>query len=253
MPKGFIYIMASVSKIYSQRCFFNVPTELSERLYFGACKKGIRRKMKVGDYIFGISGSSPKPRKIVYITQVEEKITFKEAYEKFPSLRGAVGTIHVKPVNRIGYPFPECKYEHIKGAMHKDNWKRDIATPILDSFFVGVQGKRWLGKFGININNKILNFLKGCSIYNKTNRLSNNNVNATADYPIMYKNLYTGLHLETNEPQKLEELCNFYLLSNPPKYDEIESPKKQLPKIINKKQKKEKPNNQNKLMGYFLK
>lgn len=230
MPKGFIYVITSVSTAYLQKSFYNVPTEVAGRLYFGPCKRGMRPKMGVGDYIFGISPSNPKPRKIVFMTQIEEKMSFEEAYRRFPHLRGPAGPINVRPLNRIGYPFPECKYEYIKGAMHSNDWKQDIATPALDAFFIGFQGKRWLGKFGPEINNKILNFLRRCSVCNKAGRLSKDNPNATADIPISYGRLYTGLHLETDDPQELEELCNLYLLSNPPKFNELEKglPKRQV-------------------------
>ena len=230
MPKGFIYIITSITNDYSQENFCNVPTELDGRLYFGPCKRAMRPKMRTGDYIFGISKSNPKPRRIVFYTQIVDKISFEVAFKRFPSLRGPAGPIHVKPLNRVGYPFPDCKYKHIKRAMHSDDWRQDIATPALDAFFIGSKGNRWLGKFGPEINNKILFFLRRCSVHNKTGLLRKENTDATSNIPISYGKLYIGLHLETESPQELLKLCNIYLSSNPPQFDELETalPKKHI-------------------------
>ena len=211
MPIGFIYIVTSLRSDYTQRYFCNVPTEWNGRLYFGPCKKSMRPKIKADDYIFGISPSSLKPRRIVFVAKVQEILSFRDAYNRFPDLRGPKGPIHVRPVNRVGRPFPESHYEHISDAMHCNNWKRDLKTPDMDAFLVCYPPESWLGiwlgKSGPEVNDEILNFLKTCSCHNQTDKLSNSNEDATTANPIVYKNLYIGLHLETDAPQKLIELC----------------------------------------------
>jgi len=236
MSKGFIYIVASAKNKYNQEFFCNVPTDFGGRLYFGPCKKPMRPKMKVGDFIFGISPANPKPRKIIFETQIDEKISFKEAYGRFPQLRGPDGPIHVRPVNRKNCSFPEKMYEHIAGAMHPNDWKQDLATPDLDAFFVCTEGKKWLGRFGPDIDNEILDFLKGCSVHNKTGMLKEYNHDTTLANPIAYGRLYTGLHLETDKPKKLMNLINDRLALNPPNFDIL---KAELPrKGLNRRAKK---------------
>lgn len=228
MTTGFIYIANTLNKNYVQNAFCNVPTQFGKRIYFGPCKIPMRPKIKIGDYIFGISPSKVGKRKIVFTTQVEERITFKEAYERFPYLRGPNGPIHVKPVNKSG-KFPNCCYEHIPGAIHQDTWKRDISSKKLDAFFIGnIHGDfvgRWLGKYGPDVNDEIFNFIKRkCSVYGKSGKLSDYNNDATVSNPIAFGGLYTGLHLETREPYVLIELCKSKMLKFTRNLDEIITP-----------------------------
>ena len=102
MEVGFIYVVASVTKDYLQPNFCNVPTEWEDRLYFGPCKKSMRPKMKADDFVFGISPSSTSPRRIVFVAQIEERLTFREAYRTLPRPPWSQGPIHVHPVESAG-------------------------------------------------------------------------------------------------------------------------------------------------------
>jgi hypothetical protein len=106
MPTGFMYVVKTVTRRYVQRCFSNVPTPWEGRLYFGPCKRSMRPKMRKGDYVFGVSPSATRPRRIVFVARIHEKITFAEAYRRFPDLHGPKGPIHVCPAKEVG-PFPE--------------------------------------------------------------------------------------------------------------------------------------------------
>jgi hypothetical protein len=214
MAKGFIYVITTVTKDYVQGAFFHVPTEWENRIYFGPCKKTMRPKMWPGYWVFGISPKNGTTRRIVFAAQIEERITFGEAYDRFPDLCGPEGPIHVTPVSRRGR-FPESSYQHIPGANHPDNWQTDLATEQLDAFFVCAKGEgwrgRWLGEFGPKIDNEMLTFLKTCSVYGSAGLLGAENRDATLENPIVHRGpkglLFTGLYLETDEAESLLELC----------------------------------------------
>lgn len=210
MATGFIYVVTTLAKDDDQKAFCNVPTEWRDRLYFGPCKRPMRPKMKPGDWIFGISPARVAPRRIVFVAQIEKRITFAQAYRRFPGLRGPQGPIHVRPIKGTGR-FPQCSYKHIDGAMHEKEWERDLASPELDAFFIcfrrdGWRG-RWLGASGPKIDDGILAFLKTCSLHGRSGMLNAQNTHATLRNPICRGRLYTGLHLETDEPERLLRLC----------------------------------------------
>jgi len=221
MPTGFIYVLSTVSKYYEQWHFCNVPTEWEGRLYFGPCKKPMRPRMGRGDFVFGISGSYTSPRRVVFVGKIEERITFAEAYNRFPELRGPNGPIHVRPlkVDRTG-PFPRSSYDLIPEAMHGDDWEADLASRELDAFFVcseadGIAG-RWLGASGPENRGEILEFLKTCSVHGRNTPQGVQNKHASINKPIVYRgpkggDLMTGLHAETDAPEVLLELCNQFL------------------------------------------
>ena len=173
MAIGFIYVVTT-PKDYNQQHFCNVPTEWGDRLYFGPCKEMMRPKMRSGDYIFGISPSKPSPRRVVFVAQIEERITFAEAYNRYPALQGPKGPIHVCRIQGTGsFPVSHSHYEHIPGSMHEDKkeWQSDLATRERDAFFVCSkrdewQG-RWLGRHGPEIDEEILVFLKTCSVHGR--------------------------------------------------------------------------------------
>jgi hypothetical protein len=216
MSTGFIYTITTLNANYLQKSFSNVPTQHGDRIYFGPCKKVMRPKVRPGDYIFGISPTKPAPRRIVFVGQVEERITFGDAYNRFPGLRGPTGPIHVRPVQRSG-AFPYCAYEHIPGAEHEERWAADLASPEMDAFFVCHRNNegigQWLGECGPKIDEEIFTFLKTCSVYGKTGFLSTTNSSSTLQNPIAYGQLFTGLHLETNNPELLVDLCRRRLAS----------------------------------------
>ena len=70
---------------------------------------------------------------------------------------------------------------------------------------------RWLGSSGPEIDNEVLRLLKTCSVYGATGLLSEQNTDATLAKPIAYGRLYTGLHLETPNPESLIRLCDVRL------------------------------------------
>lgn len=217
MARGFIYVVTTLTRDYVQETFHNVPTQWGDRLYFGPCKKPMRPRMRVGDYVFGISPSKPRPRRIVFVAQIEERMRFAEAYERFPELRGPEGPIHVRPVHGSG-PFPTSEYEHITGATHPTKWKADLETRERDAFFVCAQRNawlgRWLGPLGPQIDDEILAFLRTCSVHGASGCLSTRNPDATIDNPVAHGRLYTGLHLETDQAERLLELCAARMAGN---------------------------------------
>jgi hypothetical protein len=103
--------------------------------------------------------------------------------------------------------------------MHEKEWEHDLAAKKsgsreLDAFFVcspadGCVG-RWLGRHGPEIGDRILGFLKTCSVHGQSGALSKKNRDATAECPIVHWGargpLYAGLHLETDGPEKLVAL-----------------------------------------------
>lgn len=227
MATGFIYVVTTITKEYIQEKFRNVPTEWGDRLYFGPCKRRMRPKMKCGDYVFGISKSKPHPRRILFAANIEECITFKEAYECFPDLQGPGGPIHVCPIQGTG-SFPASHYKHIPGSEHETDWQRDLLNPEKDAFFVcskrdDWQG-RWLGVHGPKIDYEILSFLKTCSVHGAS-LLSKKNIDAIIDDPIRHRGPKgfgnIGLHLETNQPEVLLDLLGARMTAKPSDFDRL--------------------------------
>ena len=184
--------------------------------------------MRSGDYIFGISPAELSPRRVVFVAQIEERITFKEAYIRFPGLHGPIGPIHVRPIQGMG-SFPTSNYEPIPGSMHEDKkkWQRDLATCERDAFFVCSKRDdwlgRWLGRHGPEIDEEILIFLKTCSVHGAS-RLLIHNINATLSRPIAYGGRSIGLHLETNQPEALIKLCRDRITAKPSDLDRLPLP-----------------------------
>lgn len=207
MAIGFIYVVTTVGRNYEQATFRCAPTNFKGTLYLAACKVPIRRKLQAGDYLFGISPSGTFPRRIVFAAKVARRMTFADAYTEFPALRAPKGPIHVRPTTLPLERFPDSKYEHIPGGGHADRWRKDIKTPDLDAFFVcepaGACAGRWLGSAGPAVNGEILRFLRGCSVHGNVGELSGKNGYATETSPVRYRKLYTGLHLETDRPERL--------------------------------------------------
>jgi hypothetical protein len=210
MSKGFIYVVDTVQPGYVQKAFLNVPTEFESVLYFGLCKVSMRPKMFPGHWVFGISPGRAGIRRILFAAKLEERITLAEAYDRFPALRGPKGPIYVRPVDGAG-PFPWSSYEHIPGAAHEDRWFLDLPTEDHDAFFICSNRDswrgRWLGKYGPEIDNDILEFLKRCSVYGRAGLLAAQNRDATIEKPIRHGGLFTGLHLETDQTESLLRLC----------------------------------------------
>ena len=229
MSTGFIYVIPTVGKDYLQPSLQCVPTFFEGSIYFGPCKKPMRPKMKPGDYVFGMSPSGTFPRRVVFAAKIAEKMTFGEAYERFLGLRGPVGPIHVRPARMPAGRFPDSLYEHIPGANHAENWRSDIQTPKLDAFFVCEPETtclgRWMGVAGSAVNGEIVEFLKTCEVHGNAGLLSTINVSATAEAPVRHGRLYTGLHLETREPEQfLDRVCRGVRPDNLASSSLVESP-----------------------------
>lgn len=210
MPKGFIYVLTTVGRDYQQPNLQAVPTWFEGRIYFGPCKIPMRPKMSPGDYVFGISPSGTFPRRMLYAARVAERLTFAQAYKRFPKLRGPDGPIHVRPSRGSLVGFPESEYEHIPNANHPDSWRADLATRDLDAFFVFERARecegRWLGKAGPPVRKEILEFLRSCSVFGSVGKLHEQNAGATETAPVRFGRLYRGLHLETDRPKALLRL-----------------------------------------------
>lgn len=208
MPTGYIYVINTLGRDYQQP-LGAVPCFFEGRIYFGPCKKHMRPKMQVGDYVFGVSSSKSFPRRIVYAGRIQKRMTFAVAYQEFPRLRGSHGPIHVRPSRNPRSTFPSSEYEHIPGAIHATDWHADLRSPERDAFFVFEPAAncagRWLGAAGPAINGAILEFLRQCAVFG-ARRLSEDNQSATETAPVRYHRLYTGLHLETDRPERLMTL-----------------------------------------------
>jgi|SRR5579862_6777633 len=129
-PSVFAYIVTTVGPGYKLRGV--VPWVSAGKVFFGPCKKRMRPHLKPGDYVMGISGSGAgHPRRVLLWMRVDERMTFKEAYNRgekdkvFRALRGTA--IHVRPLEVTVHVAgdPNC-YEHIPGAPHEDEWKSDL-------------------------------------------------------------------------------------------------------------------------------
>ena len=210
MNTGFVYVVTTVGRDYQQPNMRCVPTWFEGTIYFGPCKRAMRAKMGEGDYVFGISSCSSRPRRIVFAARIAKQMTFSEAYERYPKLRGPLGPIHVRPTHLPIGAFPDSHYEHIPGANHEDDWRNDLRSPELDAFFTcetsGTCEGRWLGAGGPAVRGEILDFLRTCSVHGNAGPLATSNAGATEDAPVRHGRLYTGLHLETEDPAALLKL-----------------------------------------------
>jgi Nucleotide modification associated domain 2 len=210
MPTGFIYVLSTVGRNYTQSDARAVPCFFEGQIYFGPCKRPMRPKMHAGDYVFGISPSGAFPRRIVYAARIAERMTFAEAYRRFPKLRGPEGPIHVRPTRFPGLIFPLSDYAYIPDSIHAGDWAKDIAYPAMDAFFVLQKAKRvagrWLGAAGPAVRGEILDFLRTCCLHGSMGPLPEKNSGATETAPIRYHRLYRGLHAETDRPEVLMNL-----------------------------------------------
>lgn len=202
---GFIYVVPSVGRDYLQPSPQQVPTWLEGAIYFGPCKIPMRPRMQPGDYIFGISPANGSPRRIIFTARIQSKLTFAQAFDQLPKLRGPNGPIHVRPTRSPGLGFPDSHYEHIPKANHSDSWRNDLRTPDLDAFFVcerasGVLGT-WLGASGPVLDQSILRFLQNCHVYGASGQPLGKNSFAKYSAPVAHGRLYRGLHLETENPE----------------------------------------------------
>ena len=209
MSKAFVYIMTTVTSEYDQEENCNVPTQWGDRLYFGPCKIPMRPRMRPGDYIVGVSPSRTTPRKVLYAAEVEEVITFGEAYRRYPKLHGPSGPIHVKPVNRAG-SFPESDYEFIEDSVHDKEWRKDLAGRELDRFFICKPAvgwrNRWLGAHGPEVDAAILALLNRSPVFGMQGLLSLQN-QGTLRNPIEHAGGHRGLHVEVGPAELLLGLC----------------------------------------------
>lgn len=236
MSTGFIYVVATARCNYCQ-CgplltppdYHEVPLDDGGKLFFGFCKQFMRPRMNVGDFIFGISPSGRKPRRIIFAVQIDKDITFAQAYHSYPRFRtqpcvrnphGVLvpcnpGIIEVEPVRRLGFPYPHDRYQFICGSIHDGIWDKHLLKR--DAFFVcepatcptnGVKLPSWLGPNGPDIADpNIFSFLQSCSVWGQGNHgrgamRSATNAAATHKRPVG-GGTGRGLHLETNNPQQL--------------------------------------------------
>src|SRR5687768_16401961 len=98
MATGFIYIIPTVDRDYNQPNKVAVPTWYVDRIYVGPCKRSMRPRMRGGDYVFGLSSSRTFRRRFLFAARIAKRMTFAEAFRRFPDLRGPDGPIHVRPI-----------------------------------------------------------------------------------------------------------------------------------------------------------
>lgn len=234
MPRGFVYVTRSASPRGEKLAFLAVPTEWEGRLFFGPCKKPMRPRVRVGDWIFGITPAAGprRSRRLVFAMEVEERITFSEAHARFPRLRGPAGPIHVRPVQRQG-PFPFDSYEHVAGSAHPTDWPTDLAYRELDAFLVGAPTDgwkgRWLGPLGPRVDETMVGLLRRMSLHGASGPLAPSNPDATSRNPIAHGRLYTGLHLETDDPGPLLQLVSSAMVAVGLPLESLEAPPNRTP------------------------
>jgi hypothetical protein len=172
----------------------------------------MRPKMNKGDWIFGVSPSRTKRRRIVFASQIAEPMTFAEAHERFPALRGPEGPVPVRPLKPAHpeLPWPHSHYEPVQGSSHEGRWDRDIARRDLDRFLIcrprdGIRNT-WLGADGPVLDAEILEFFNRCMVFGQSANGTTRNT-GTLTAPIAMGHMYRGLHLETPQPEKLLALC----------------------------------------------
>ena len=124
MATGFIYTVSTLTKDYVQQAFCNVPTQFGDRLYWRVQSTNAPR-INPGDYVFGVSPSGVSPPAESCSLATSRSDAFREAYERFPDLRGPEGPIHVRPISHSDLP-AHCSYAHIPDAMHADRWQAGV-------------------------------------------------------------------------------------------------------------------------------
>jgi hypothetical protein len=143
----FVYIIGRVGSQY--KLTGRVPSIAEGRIFFGPCKKLMRPKMNDGDYVMGISPAQCGERRVLLWMPIAKRMTFAQAYwcgEEDSAFRAARGkAIHVRPIEGLKFT-PGCPgcYEHIKGAIHPDDWPEDLLHD-RDAFFVGNE-QSWIKK-----------------------------------------------------------------------------------------------------------
>jgi hypothetical protein len=159
----FAYIIRTVDSHY--RVTGCVPWFENGKVFFGPCKKRMRPEVREGDYIMGISGSTaPHPRRVLLWMRVEERLTFRAAWERgdfdptFRKLRGMA--MHIRP-RRVtaDVPSPDC-YEHVHGAPHGGDWKNDVKGD-RDVFLVGDPSSWLTSADGPEVTSELLEVLRG--------------------------------------------------------------------------------------------
>ncbi len=208
LSTGFAYVMSTVTPAYAQEASCNVPAQWGDRLYFGPCKIPMRPRMQAGDLIFAVSPSVTSPRRLLFAAEIEERITFREAFERFPELHGPPGPIHVRPVRRTR-GFPESDYEFIEGSVHGEKWQADLASRGLDAFFVCRPAagwrNRWLGSLGPVVDDAVVAVLNQHPVYGSAGLLASHN-QGTPRNPIAHGGMYSGLHVEIGAADALLDL-----------------------------------------------
>ena len=118
MQDGYFYI---ITRHESTGEINGVPGECGGIVFMGPCKPRLRAKVKKWDWIIGISSAKIRPRRILSIIEVGEKIKFAEACKKYPqaiwSKENKRGQIYCKPLRQRSDGTWE--YEPVKGSSHK--------------------------------------------------------------------------------------------------------------------------------------
>jgi hypothetical protein len=125
----------------------------------------MRPDVEPGDYIMGISGATAGyPRRVLLWMRVDEKLTFKQAYDRgktdvvFRAIRG--DAIHVRP-RRVAVHLPgePACYEHIRRGPHSDDWRTDIKGE-RDAFLVGDKASWVLESEGPEVTQELIGLLR---------------------------------------------------------------------------------------------
>jgi len=88
----YLYIVTTINRNYLPQVLspnngMSAPNVVDSLITLGTCKPKIRTSLhknfdKYDNYVVGLSPSCTHPRKVLYVTRIQELITFKEAWER---------------------------------------------------------------------------------------------------------------------------------------------------------------------------
>ena len=198
MPKGYFYVFGQNGND-KNGVIQGVPQDCSGTVFMGPCKPDIRSKVKPRDWIIGISNALIKPRKILSIIEVDEKLKLYKAIEKYPQAiwrknnHSGHGQIYYKVKEGITGEPTEDDYELIDGCPHNQGNERDKAKRYhndlkrhkdTDTLVVGTSNSCILDNYGREIDDAVLGMLrKGYSNPDKECPFGRNSDNHCQGHP----------------------------------------------------------------------
>ena len=179
----YLYVVSTIDSNYKPTPSMSGPNIVDDLLTLGTCKPKIRTSLKkefdmYDNYIVGISPSRTNPRRVIYITRIDECITFKQAWERgnenetYRLKRGGFspensdpervlmnGDIIVQTVDGINYTF--------FAGVHEDDWMTYVVGEKVESerdiYLVGdpKQSRYYVGNGPIFTEDALRRYWKG--------------------------------------------------------------------------------------------